>query len=348
MPHPKNPGDIYYRRPIPGIHRDGEVDAKKFDVRSRPRSDDGHFTMGRNGPVDARSLGARPQGLPEKPGSRNTRIAPAFTKSPREDARKAPAYSKSPREDTVGLAEKQRFPSPQHGSPSGPDSSQKGFSGDRPRRPRTSRNGEDGEPSRQPRDKNFAGGSSSKGSKRRARPVWNEEEKEYLEEKRISESERTVDFQPPNMTQATFSGVRPAVISGEEGMNEFLDEKLHLAKRYLQREFVQWQSKEQKSDVMTLVEALKGIDETGSSDPPHHALAEQQTQSLLQKLLGGQYEFTKHLLSKGALGDVSRYSGKNKTYFPEDEKSLLQKVQSLMPPDDPRKGGKNTQSAARA
>lgn len=119
-------------------------------------------------------------------------------------------------------------------------------------------------------------------------------------------------------------------------MSEVLGGRLLLARRLLDGEHVEWHSKEQKADVITLVERLKDEKKRTTSSSPS-AEAEHQTQSLMQKLLGGRYEFTKPQQEKDILGHVARHTDRNESYFPMDQQSLLEKVRSLMPVDDIRK-----------
>lgn len=172
--------------------------------------------------------------------------------------------------------------------------------------------------------------------------MLNEEEKEYVEKKRERESVKSTAFDPGNIARDTFSGVGPAVVSGEWGMSEVLGEGLLLAKRHLEGDYIEWDSKEQKADVMTLVERLKGFDKKASLPA-----VEAEQQNLMQKLLGGRYEFTKPQIGKGILGDVARYADRNESYFPDDQRSLLEKVRSIMPPDQGDRTGKSAKAAAR-
>lgn len=205
-------------------------------------------------------------------------------------------------------------------------------------RPRTSRSDEGEQPRRRKRNKEATSGNDH-GGKTSIEEMYNEEEKEYIKQKRIREATKSTAYEPGDVKQETFSGLCPAVVSGETGMREVLGGKLLLARRFLDREHVEWHSKEQKADVMTLVEMLKEEKKrtpSSSSSSSVDAEAEHETQNLMQKLLGGRYEFTKPQQEKDILGHVARHTDRNESYFPMDQQSLLEKVRSLMPVHDIR------------
>ena len=184
-------------------------------------------------------------------------------------------------------------------------------------------------------------------------PVWNAAEVEYFGRRREQEAVKTVVFQPGRVTEESFNTMRPAVVSGEGGMNEILDERLALARKFRNQEYVEWQSKEQKADVMTLVERLRRTKE-GATDSqkndtarPTAAEVDQQTQLLLQKLFGGGYELTGSVPKGDILGQVTGYTDRNESYFPNDQKSLLEKVRSLMPQNTGRGSGESSKNQAR-
>lgn len=224
----------------------------------------------------------------------------------------------------------------------------------RPGRPRTARDGDgDGEPKRR-KASNFKENRRGKGDRdaRLSEPIWDEEEKEYFKQKTKAETLKSLEFDPGNITQQTFSGIAPALVSGIQGMSEVLIERLMLAKRYLEGGFIQWDSKEQKADVMTLVERLKTLDEQGQHDndgkkgEPLLSRTEDQTQALMQKLLGGKYEMVKPQQGKDVLANVARHVDRNESYFPDDQRSLLEKVRSILPMEGMRSTGKSAKQAA--
>lgn len=205
-------------------------------------------------------------------------------------------------------------------------------------RPRTSRSDGGDQPRRRKRNKE-AGSGNDYGGKTSAEETYNEEEKEYAKQKKIREATQSIAYEPGDVNRETFSGLSPAVVSGEYGMSEVLGGGLLLARMYLDGEYVEWHSKEQKADVMTLVERLKNEEQRTPSSSPSLEV-EHQTQSLMQKLLGGIYDFTKPQQGKDILGHVARHTDRNESYFPMDQQSLLEKVRSLMPIDDMRKNKK--------
>jgi len=219
----------------------------------------------------------------------------------------------------------------EHGSQVRRGGAQSGRAG----RPRTSRSVEGDEPRRRKRNKEAAGGNDY-GGKTSVEEMYNEKEKEYVKQKRNREATNSTAYEPGDVSRETFSGVGPAVVSGEWGMREVLGERLLLAKKYLDGDYVEWHSKEQKADVMTLVETLKHGKKLNPS-PSLSVEAEQQTQNLMQKLLGGKYEFTKPQQGKDILGNVARHTDRNESYYPVDQQSLLEKVKSLVPAVDIRK-----------
>ena len=352
------------------------VDARNLGVPSRQRSTNERFKQQRITPVDARNLQARPQPRQESTGFARPN-----------------GSSSSPKKDTFGLPNRQRLPprqpsshdeidrappirqlsgnvsrepSDRYGSGSdslrgqGPrdDGGQGSFSRvagiqrGRPRegsgRPQASREREGGNPRRRERRKEGRPSSNA--------PIEMDltpEEEAYLEEKRKREAGHTLEFEPAPFDQATFSGTRPAVVSGELGMSEILGEKLMLAKKYMDRDFIEWQSREQKADTMTLVKKLKATKkndtgEQGKDSTSVEAESDKESKNLLGKVLGGNYHFTQPLQGKDVLGHVARQSDKNESYFPDDQMTLLEKVKSLMPQDAGGKGGQGVKTAAKA
>jgi len=229
----------------------------------------------------------------------------------------------------------------------------------RPGRPRATRDGDgDGAEPRRRKGKNgrgARGGGGTRGDRDDSsafnEPIWNEEEEEYFKQKRKAEAPQTLEFNPINVTRDALSGVGPAFSSGEWGLSEVLGERLLLANRSLNGEFVQWDSKEQKADVMTLVERLKTLEEQEKHDKEGNKgkslvpETEDQTQVLMQKLLGGTYQMVKPQQEKDILGNVARHVGRNESYFPDDQRILLEKVRSILPADAGSNGKSVKQTA---
>ena len=180
---------------------------------------------------------------------------------------------------------------------------------------------------------------------------WTAEERQYLEEKKERESESKAQvYEPENLSKKLFTGIAPATASDDLDLSEILGERLLLAKKYLDRGFIQWDSKEQKADVMAVVEKLKAVRRGGNpkgnvtkteSALPKSADGDQQAQSLMQKLIAGEYAAFRKLGETDILGHVERHVHRNDSFYPQDEKSLLEKVRSIMPAGRvPKVGGR--------
>ena len=218
-----------------------------------------------------------------------------------------------------------------------------------PRRPRASRGNGDGAPSRRKRGRRDEGGGGPMG-RRRDISVWSEEEKDYFKQKRESEEVKTVDAQTRQITRQTFQSDRPAVVSGQSGISNFLGETLMLAKKYLEGSFIIWPSKEQKADVMTLIDKLKRMDGGTVSEQSSEASSikpEQSTESLLQKLVGGSYNFAGPEQSKDAFSHANRQTDKNQSYSVLDQKPLLEQVRRLVPFHDGQKYVRGVKATAK-
>ena len=315
--------------------------------------------------VDARSLGARPVGAQGSSLIRSVRIdAPGGERTGPSDrslfqpqnpqgdygARSQPLEAmngfqrrstRTPRAENAGQASQTSFSRGPIGSqahtPRGegrPPQTGRSRAG----RSRDSRDSDEYEPRRRKRDDK---GGFDRG--KRSGPdqkLWTDEELQYLKEKATQVSAQSLEYEPAEINRGTFTGMGPATASDEWGMSEMLRERLLLAKKYLNREFIQWDSKEQQGDVMAVVEKLKATrrakptngdegkakEATSASTDGH-----QQAQALMRKLIGGSYEKFKRSQEKDVLGHVERYVHRNDSYYPEDEKSILQKVRSILP-----------------
>lgn len=209
-----------------------------------------------------------------------------------------------------------------------------------------SRESDDSEPRRRsPRVEFGANRGEGRG---RSQKTWTEEEKQYLKEK-AERSQRSLEYEPMEHSRETLTGMGPATASDEWGMSEMLGERLLLARKHLDREFIQWDSKEQKADVMAVVEKLKASRRTKPTEGEKEnattasGKGDQQAQGLMQKLVGGSYDKFKRLGEKDILGHVERYVHRNDSYYPDDEKSLLETVKSILPVEQASKaarGGK--------
>ena len=340
----------------------GAVDARSLGARPEGGTERGRFSMGRVGVVDARNLGARPA---ETVGLSQKQRLP--TRSPRNG------------KQTVGLAQKQRFPTraprdeyeqeddPQSRQPRReyngiqeraprltndfrartPRSDfQRAPRGGRPPRPRDS---EDGESSRQRRGAGAGrgGGDSSSGIHVN---IWNEEELEYFKEKKDREAPQATDYNPNQVSLQGLIDYSPAIVSGTMGISQILEERLALAKKCLAGEFIQWDSKEQKADVLTLVESLKAAKRTKQGQDEGKeggSKTDPRTNALLGKIWSGKYELARPMKEKDVLGHVARLTDRNESYFPDDEKSLVEKVRSILPAEAVRGGRQQGAKQAR-
>ena len=160
---------------------------------------------------------------------------------------------------------------------------------------------------------------------------WTAEELQYLEDKKQLKLQlKFRGYEPGQPSHGVFTGVTPTIVSDELGVSETLGERLLLARKYLGHKFIQWDSKEQKADVMAVVEKLEAVEG-----------GDEQAESLMQKLIAGEYAKFKKLEQKDVLGDVERHVHRNDSFYPDDEKSLLDKVRSIMPAERaPKVGGR--------
>lgn len=218
-----------------------------------------------------------------------------------------------------------------------------------------SRDSDESEPRRKKRG---AAGRSSRGDRPPpVQKIWTEEEQQYLKEKIERESQQSLEYEPVEYRREMFTGMGPATASDEWGMSEILGERLLLAKKYLDQDFIQWDSKEQRADVMAVVEKLKAVRRAKPTDGDEEKAKEttsvsadgnQQAQALMQKLLGGNYDRFKRIGENDVLGHVERYVHRNDSYYPDDEQSLLEKVRSILPAEQASKAAKGEKKGATA
>ena len=187
---------------------------------------------------------------------------------------------------------------------------------------------------------------------------WTAEERKYLEERKERKSESKVRvYEPEKLSKETFTSTAPATASDELGLSKMLGERLLLATKYLDREFIQWDSKEQKADVMAIVEKVKAVRRGGNpkrdvakteSASPKPENGDQQAQILMQKLIAGEYAAFRKLGENDILGHVERHVHRNDSFYPEDEKSLMEKVRSIMPAGRVSKVAERARNEAKA
>ena len=189
------------------------------------------------------------------------------------------------------------------------------------------------------------------------REVRTEEEHQYLKETAELKSQKPVQYEPVEFSKETFSGMGPATVSDEWGMSEMLGERVRLAENFIDREFIQWDSKEQKADVMAVVAKLKAVregrkpngnDQEAKEASPTSRNGHQQAQALMQKLFAGEYAKFKRLREDDVLGHVERHVHRNDSFYPEDEKSLLEKARSILPAEQALKVGREARKEVKA
>ena len=210
-------------------------------------------------------------------------------------------------------------------------------------RPRASRDGEISKT--RSRKRGTEQNSNHDNHRDRKREEWTAEERQYLKEKAERESQKPLTFEPVEHSRENFAGMGPATASDEWSMSEMFRERLVLAKKYLDQGTLQWDSKEQKADVMAVVEKLKAVRggnpnevmETAKTISLMSGNGDQQAQALMQKLFAGEYEKFKRLEQNDVLGHVERHVHRNGSFYPGDEKSLLEKVRSIMPAERGRR-----------
>ena len=225
-----------------------------------------------------------------------------------------------------------------------------------PRPPRTARGSDDSE--RQRRKRGIGQRFDLDNLNYPKEENWTAEERQYLEERKERKSESKVRvYEPETLSKEIFTRTAPATASDELGLGKMLGERLLLATKYLDREFMQWDSKEQKADVMAVVEKVKAVRRGGNpkrdvakteSASPKPENGDQQAQTLMQKLIAGEYAAFRKLGENDILGHVERHVHRNDSFYPEDEKSLLEKVRSIMPAGRVSKVGERARNEVKA
>ena len=323
----------------------GRADARSLGAIPGGEAMPGRFSMGRFAREGITNLSAAPSGGPEIGRSLRNRITDQATRAPL-----------ARRTETVGLPEKQRFPTSrprpdfladrqqpmrrtraENGIQERAQQSRNSFASRKPQ-------GEGGRKKPGPkgfRKKRDGGGARSGGDRGPPVAVWNAEEKEYFEAKAESEAAKIEVFQP-RLSSANLNGVTPAVPSSLRGMSITLTDRLALARKHINNEYIQWESREQKADVVILAQQLKAGRQPKGAEQKSTTISETQmnTDSLIQKICGGKYELVRPG-EKDVIGNVARHTDRNETYSAEDEKSLLEKIKSLLPAEKASRAGKS-------
>lgn len=311
--------------------------------------------------VDARSLGARPEETQGSLRMRNLRSSPlrgnngSQQRPPRDESAR---YTGIKGGENPGQAFQTRFRKDQTSfqarTPTGDKRSPR-LGRSRAGGGRASRNSDDSDSRR--RKRGSEDGSNSNDRRGPKQEDWTEEEQQYLKERAERKSQKPAAYEPVEFGPDTFTGMVPATASDERGMSEMLGERLVLAKKFMDQEFIQWDSKEQRADVMALVEKLKAVREgrkaNGNEEKAEEASSksgdgDQQAQALMQKLFAGEYAKFKRLGESDVLGHVERYVHRNDSFYPEDEKSLLEKVRSMLPAEQASKFGREARKEVKA
>ena len=147
---------------------------------------------------------------------------------------------------------------------------------------------------------------------------------------------RSPNVEPVMPSREAMIATGPGIASGVEGMTEIMADKMRLAAKVLEGEFMQWASREQKEDVLAIVERLKHANPDdlvkGKRDGPATEVgkAEEQTQAIMRKEFGGQYALKRPNGQNDVLGHVQRVVERNKSYFPADEQGLMKEVARLV------------------
>lgn len=180
-----------------------------------------------------------------------------------------------------------------------------------------------------------------------------EHENRYRMQREEMLAPKAVAFEPEHMQRESLQATRPAIVSGQLGMREILGQRLDLARKVIRKDMMQWDSKEEKADVLAIVEQCetlqtnaKGALESAEIGHNRSVIPVEPTdhvEQVMQKLFGGSYHIAKPSGQKDILGHVARLAGRNETYFPDDGKSLLAKVKSLVAAS--QMGGKDARKA---
>ncbi|KAA6415287.1 MAG: hypothetical protein FRX48_00002 [Lasallia pustulata] len=185
---------------------------------------------------------------------------------------------------------------------------------------------------------------------------YTEAEEKYLIDKEREAIGRDVPYQVRDVSQESLVAKGPAVLMGEYGMAEMVEERLRLVarksmmegmagrkdviRRVLAGEFVRFENEQEKEEVLAEVERIgkRGAElrseEKGEIVEPRATdfavLEEAERKALVAALLKGEYTVEEEG-AEGLLGHLMRSTSKNETYLPKDGKVLLEKVRTLLP-----------------
>ena len=210
---------------------------------------------------------------------------------------------------------------------------------------------------REEREPRRRGGNDGEAARRADNVVtYTEAEKEYLRDKEWEALGRDVPYQVRDVSQESLVAEGPAVLVGEYGMAEMVEERLRLVarksmmeglagrkdviRRVLAGEFVRFENEQEKEEVLAEAEAISKkeaelrSEEKGEIVEPiatdFTVLEEAERKALVAGLLKGEYIIEEEG-AEGLLGHLMRSTSKNETYLPKDGYMLLEKVRTLLP-----------------
>ena len=194
---------------------------------------------------------------------------------------------------------------------------------------------------------------------------YTEAEERYLNDKKQGAAGPGEPYQIQGVSQESLVGEGPAVVVGEFGMAELVEERLRLLarrsmmegmagredviRRVLAGEFVRFENEREKEEVLAEVTRIgkRGAElrseEKGEIVEPKATefvgLEEAERKAVVEGLLKGQYTIEREG-AEGLLGHLMRSTSKNETYLPKDGSVLLEKVRTLLPAPKSRPAAK--------
>ena len=182
------------------------------------------------------------------------------------------------------------------------------------------------------------------------------QETRYLTEKAQREMAVPIPYNPADISPEALVGGGPAVIVGQWGMSEVVEERLNrlaptgltdagtrrqdLARELLRGNVVRFKDEEEKNDVLAMAESI-AIKEAELKSEEKGELIESKFEGfepfddewkvrLLTNMLKGEYRLAEEAAKEGDPPDLVRNTIRNETYLPKNEASLAAKVRSLV------------------
>ena len=164
-------------------------------------------------------------------------------------------------------------------------------------------------------------------------------------------------FQLSEVSTEALTGGGPALLVGEWGMSEVVEETLNrlapaglkndgvrreeeLATKLLRGEFIRFKDDEEKSTVLGMAHratergAELRSEEKGeiveATSPEFEPLEEGSRSQMVDKMLKGAYELAGRREEDGVLQHLLRHTSRNESYYPENGSSLAAKVKSML------------------